>query len=78
MEKPGNWSDESVDFVNQLLLRKQYQRLGNDKPGSAKNHPWFNGFNWEGLENKEVKSPFYGIVRKIKKILIKFLENRRK
>jgi hypothetical protein len=43
-------------------LRKQYQRLGNDRPGSAKLHPWFRGFDWQGLENKTLLSPFFGIV----------------
>jgi hypothetical protein len=61
-EKPQTWSDQSVDFVNKLLLRKQYQRLGYDKPGSAKSHPWFNGFDWEALENNKMPSPFTGIV----------------
>ena len=51
-----------MEFFNLLLLRKQYQRLGNDKPGSAKSHPWFRGFDWQGLENKTILSPFFGIV----------------
>lgn len=62
-EKPHNWSDEAVDFVNSLLQRKHLNRLGNDKPGSAKLHPWFNDFDFQKLENFEIISPFAGIVK---------------
>ena len=61
-DKPSNWSDDSVDFINKLLIRKHNQRLGNDKPGSAKNHPWFNGYDWKNLNDKKITSPFQGIV----------------
>lgn len=64
-EKPQDWSDESVDFINKLLIRKQHQRLGHDKPGSAKTHPWFNGFDWEAFESCRMLSPFNGIVNLI-------------
>lgn len=61
-EKRSDWSQDSVDFINALLQRKQSYRLGNDKPGSAKKHSWFNGFDWQALENGTMKSPFFGIV----------------
>jgi hypothetical protein len=61
-EKPQDWSNESADFVNQLLLRKQHQRLGHDRPGSAKSHPWFDNFDWASFENFRLPSPFSGIV----------------
>jgi hypothetical protein len=61
-EKPQEWSKESVDFINQLLLRKQHQRLGHDRPGSAKNHSWFDNFDWASFENFRLPSPFSGIV----------------
>ena len=61
-DKPNNWSDDSVDFINKLLIRKHSQRLGNDKPGVAKNHPWFNGYDWKSLYERKITSPFYGIV----------------
>jgi hypothetical protein len=64
-EKAAEWSNESVDFINKLLIRKQYQRLGYDKPGSAKMHPWFDNFDWDALENKKMISPFAGIVNKL-------------
>lgn len=61
-EKPPEWSEEAVDFINKLLLRKQNQRLGYDRPGTAKSHPWFDNFDWESLENRRMMSPFVGIV----------------
>lgn len=62
-EKPNDWSEEAVDFINRLLLRKQHQRLGFDKPGSAKEHPWFEGFDWDNFEQCKIPSPFIGIVK---------------
>jgi serum/glucocorticoid-regulated kinase 2 len=62
-EKPQDWSAQAVDFVNQLLLRKQHQRLGHDTPGSAKAHPWFDNFDWNTFENFGLPSPFSGIVK---------------
>jgi hypothetical protein len=64
-EKKIEWSDDAVDFINSLLIRKQSQRLGNDKPGSAKKHPWFYNFDWEALEKGKMQSPFIGIVNLI-------------
>lgn len=64
-EKRPEWSDAAVDFINNSLLRKQNLRLGHDKPGAAKNHPWFDGFDWQALENVTMKSPFFGIVLEI-------------
>lgn len=35
--------------------------MGNDKPGSAKAHPFFKGFDWDALYNGTMKSPFEGV-----------------
>jgi hypothetical protein len=61
-ERPKTWSPEAADFINSLLQRKHANRLGHDKPGSAKLHPWFKDFDWQKLEKFEIPSPFYGIV----------------
>ncbi len=61
-DKPDGWSDESVNFVNELLIRKQHLRFGHDRPGAAKCHPWFNGFDWAAFENFMIPSPFSRIV----------------
>ena len=42
-------------------MRKPSLRLGTDKPGVLKKHPWFQGFDWEALEKKTMKSPFEGL-----------------
>ena len=31
-DKPAKWSDDSIDFVNQLIQRKPQNRLGNGGP----------------------------------------------
>jgi len=51
-----------MDFINGLLVRKQHQRLGHDRPGAAKSHPWFDGFDWNSFENFSMPSPFSGVV----------------
>lgn len=61
-DKPSDWSDEAVDFVNKLLMRKREARLGNDAPGTARLHPWFDKFDWKSLQNMTMTSPFSGIV----------------
>ena len=54
-----NWSEESVDFINKCLKRKDYRRLGyNHGVKELKNHKWFEGFDWEGLYSKTILAPF--------------------
>ena len=56
---PENWSKESVDFINKLLLRKPNKRLGyKNGVNELKNHNWFKDIDWEKLEKKEVEAPF--------------------
>lgn len=57
-EVPAGWSLESVDFVNKLLERKPSQRLGSGGPQELKNHIWLRDFDWKGLMEKKLKSPF--------------------
>ena len=53
------WSEESVDFINRCLKRKESKRLGyTDGIKELKNHKWFEGFDWEGLYNKKIVAPF--------------------
>ena len=53
------WSEESVDFINRCLKRKESKRLGyTDGIKELKNHKWFEGFDWEGLYNKKIFAPF--------------------
>ena len=61
-ELPEGWSQHALDFINKSLMRKSSARIGNDKPGSLRAHPWFENFEWDKLENKTMKSPFEGLV----------------
>ena len=52
------WSIESMDFINSLLQRKPYKRLGYNSIDEIKNHPWMGCINWESLNKKELLAPF--------------------
>ena len=53
------WSEESVDFINRCLKRKESKRLGyTDGIEELKNHKWFNGFDWDGVYKKTILAPF--------------------
>ena len=55
---PKNWSKNSADFINNLLIRKPEKRLGFKSIEELKNHSWFDNFNWNDLSNKKMESPF--------------------
>jgi serine/threonine protein kinase len=52
------WSVESCDFINGMIYRKPDKRLGFNGIEEIKGHQWFNGFCWEELEGKKMKSFF--------------------
>ena len=53
-----NWSLESIDFINGLLQRKPFKRLGFHGINEIKNHSWFDNFDWDDLYNKKIIAPF--------------------
>ena len=56
---PDGWSEESVDFINNCLKRKESRRLGYiNGVSDLKNHKWFKKFDWESLYNKTMQAPF--------------------
>ena len=55
---PENWSINSMDFINKLLIRKAEKRLGFNGIFELKNHPWMDDVNWENLEMKKIEPPF--------------------
>lgn len=55
---PSDWSDESADLINKLLVRKPVNRLGFRGAAEVKSHPWFYDINWNDLLNKKITSPF--------------------
>ncbi len=57
---PKHFSRRVVDLIKRLLHPKPTNRLGVLKGGASliKQHPWFEGFDWEALEKKQMKPPF--------------------
>ena len=45
-----------MNFMSELFVKKYQIRLGG--LDELKNHSWFNGFNWEELETKEIVASF--------------------
>ena len=62
---PGYLSPQAVDFLRNLLQPKPAKRLGCGRNGATdlKNHPWFAGFDWSGLENCRLKAPFQPVIK---------------
>jgi serine/threonine protein kinase len=53
------WSQESVDFINNCLKRKDSRRLGfTGGVKDLKNHIWFQNYDWDSLLNKTLIAPF--------------------
>ena len=55
---PDDWSNEAMDFINQLLQRKPKKRLGFNGVREIKNHAWMKDIDWELLYRKKVEAPF--------------------
>ena len=54
-----DWSEESVDFINRCLKRKESRRLGyTDGIKELKEHKWFDGFDWDKVYHKKLVAPF--------------------
>ena len=60
-EQPKGWSNDCVDIVNNLLQRKEDQRLGAKGIEEIKQHNWFKYFDWNGVKNLRVDAPFIPI-----------------
>ena len=46
------------DFINKLLKKNQSERLGYNSIEEIKNHPWFEGIDWDVIEEKAVDSQY--------------------
>ncbi len=53
-----NYSQYCIDFLNQLIISEPEKRIGFKDINELKNHSWFNGYNWNSLEKKQLDSPF--------------------
>lgn len=54
----GFHTKEICDFINRLLIVNPEKRLGTNGTHEIKEHPWFNGFNWDNLKNQKIISSF--------------------
>ena len=52
---PNSFTEEAKLFLKDILIVDPNKRLGSGKNGveNIKKHPFFNGINWEDLENKK-------------------------
>ena len=57
-EKPFEWTEKSMDFINKLLQRKPCKRLGFNGIKEIKDHPWIREAKWNLLKNKNLEAPF--------------------
>ena len=57
-ELPNGYHDEAADFINQLIQRKPKNRLGRDSISEVINHPWLQGFDWEGMKQKNLRAHY--------------------
>ena len=53
-----NWSRESADFINKLLIREPENRLGYRSINELKEHPWLKYYPWSLIKDKKLPSPF--------------------
>ena len=52
------WSQDFMDFINELIKRKSEERLGKNGIDEIKKHPWLKYFNWKDLYLMKIKAPF--------------------
>jgi cGMP-dependent protein kinase len=56
---PANFSALAKDFMDRLIVVDPQRRLGclKNGPAGVKEHQWFNGLDWKGLEAKKLPTP---------------------
>lgn len=55
---PAGWTLEAADFINKLIQRKCYKRLGYYGINEVKRQPWLKHFDWDALNSKANLAPF--------------------
>lgn len=55
---PFQISEEYIDLCNKLILRDPTVRLGCRGVDEIKEHPFFDNFSWEGLEEMVTIPPY--------------------
>ena len=56
--KVKNYSQNCIDFLNQLIISDPIKRIGFKDINELKNHSWFEGFDWNKFIKKRMVSPF--------------------
>ena len=51
-------SEQCCDFINKLLIRDHFKRLGRGGVCEIKEHAWLKNIEWKHLHYKTMKSPF--------------------
>lgn len=64
-QTPRGWSQASVNFINSLIQRKPYKRLGINGIEELKQHDWFKGFNWDKMKKKQIKPSFIPNIKNV-------------
>lgn len=66
---PPNFSRMLIDLISRLLTH-QSKRLGRTRGGVRKirQHPWFDGFDWQALLNREMKVPWVPKIKNLEKL----------
>ncbi|ELP88442.1 hypothetical protein EIN_229750 [Entamoeba invadens IP1] len=54
-------SQECKDIITKLLDKDPLKRLVD--PNSIKSHPWFKGYDWDGLFQKKITPPYVPVVK---------------
>ncbi len=49
---------ELQSLISSLLVKTPSKRLGYFGASGIKTHPWFNGFDWEALSNRDLTPPY--------------------
>jgi protein kinase A len=47
---PQDWSLDSADFINKLIMKSNLNRLGYYGAKEIKSHSWMKGVNWKKFE----------------------------
>lgn len=61
---PNDISPDSIDFLNKIFVSDPKKRLGHKGAKEIKEHPFFDGIDWESIYNKKIKPPFMPRVTK--------------
>mmetsp|Transcript_36655 Transcript_36655/g.36268 ORF Transcript_36655/g.36268 Transcript_36655/m.36268 type:complete len:110 (+) Transcript_36655:962-1291(+) len=52
---------QAQDLIERLIEKDPFDRIGSSEEDAQEvmNHPWFSTIDWEKLEKKEIKPPYY-------------------